>query len=210
MRTIPKTTPWTLATLILFLLAICPALWAADEKQKDDVLEAANEAIELYKNQEYTEAAEMFGYAAQQTRQKKGELLKVGLPKALEGWEAEEAKVQSAGAAFLGGGIIVSQKYKKDRSSIEITIAADSPMIQSTLMMLTNPMFAQAGNAQGKLERIRGHKAVVKYQEKRERGEANVVVKKRYMVTVKGRQVERDTIIDYAKGVKYKELLAIP
>ncbi len=200
-----------IASFVILLLALPAALPAAEEKkEKDDVLDAVQEAIELYKDEQYTEAAEMFGYAAQKTRQKKGELLLVGMPEALDGWEAEKAKVQSAGAAFLGGGIIVTQKYKKDRSNIEITIAADSPMIQSTLMMLTNPMFAQGGDGQGQLERIKGHKAVVKYQDKRERGEANVVVKKRYMVTVKGRQVDRDTIIDYAKGVKYKELLKIP
>ena len=206
----PRQEPSILKTaFILFILtAFFPFAGAAEEKKKDDVLDAAMEAIELYKNQEYSEAAEMFGYAAQQSRQKKGELLKVGFPEPLENWTAEKANVQSAGAAFLGGGIILSQDYKKDRSKITITIAADSPMIQSTLMMLTNPMFAQ-GN-QGSLERIRGHKAVVKYEEKRNRGEVNIVVKKRYLVTVKGRQVDKDTILEYAKGVKFKELLSIP
>ena len=195
--------------MVFFFSAFNPPLGqAAEGSGKDEVLKAVKEAVDLYENREWTEAAELLNYAAQKIRQKKGEMLKGHLPDPLKGWTAGEAIAQSAGAAFLGGGILIERKYKKDSSHVTVQIHSDSPLIQSSMMMLSNPMFAQGG--QGELERIKGNKAMVKYDAGKLKGEATIVAGKKYLIIVKGNKVQRETIMDYAAGVGYKELLSIP
>lgn len=184
--------------VIIFMMTICPNLWA------DDVLNILEEAVKQYKNGDYSAAASNLDYASQLIRQKKSEHMKQLLPEPLAGWEAEAADAQAIGTAVFGSGVNVSRTYKLKEAVITVDIVTDSPVIQSMVMMLNNPMLIGASG--GKLEVIKGQKAIVKYDETALEGEVNIVVGNNILVTIKGQKTGRADLLAYAAAVDYEAL----
>ncbi len=188
----------------VLLIFVC---WSPIPACADEILEAMNEAIEAYKEKEYAEAAESLDYAKQLIQQLRSENIMKFLPEALPGWESKTAQTQSTG--MLGGMSGVQREYFKSatgnqgRKRITINIMADSPMMQG-MMAMFNP--AYAGAQGGKLQKIKRNKAIVKYDPDNRRGEVNLLVDKRYIVSVKGNSVDKKDLMDYAKAVDYKGL----
>jgi len=176
----------------------CPPVWA------DDVLTTIDQAVTQYKSGDFAAAASNLDYASQLIRQKKSEKMKELLPKPLDGWKAEPANAQAVGTAVFGGGITVSRVYNRDPSSVTIEIVSDSPVLQSVIMMLNNPMFAGASG--GKLQMIKGRRAIIKYDEADRSGEVNLVIASRFMVTVKGERVDEKDLLAYAQAVDFDAL----
>jgi hypothetical protein len=172
--------------------------------QQDDVLATIEQAVKQYKAGDLSGAASNVEYAAQLIRQKKSEKMKDLLPKPMDGWQGEEASAQAMGTAVFGGGVTVSRTYTKGKSSVEVEIVSDSPVLQSVLMMLGNPMFAGASG--GNLQTIKGQRAIVKYDPSTKNGEIDVVVASRFMVTIKGRNVSQKELVAYAAAVDYQGL----
>jgi hypothetical protein len=185
----------------LFLLIL---LCTQSVQAEDNVLNAIKEATRQYETGDYTGAASNLDYAAQLVRQQKSERMKALLPQPLAGWEGKEAVAQALGAAILGGGVTVSREYRKGASSISVEIVSDSPVLQSVLMMINNPMFAGAGG--GKLESVKGQRAIIKYESGNKSGELYVVVASRFVVTIKGRQVAQEDILAYGNAIEYRVL----
>jgi hypothetical protein len=171
----------------------------------DEVLTTVDEAVNQYKNGDYDGAASNLDYAVQLIRQKKSEALIKVFPEPLAGWEAEPATSQATGTAVFGGSVSVSRTYLRKPSTVTIDIASDSPVMQSLVMMLNNPVIAGAGGA--KLESFNTHRGIVQYNETNRSGDVNIVVDDRFMVTVKGQEIDRDDLIAYAQAVKYSELV---
>ncbi len=185
----------------LFLLTL---LWSSPVTAEDDVMKAINEAIKQYNNSDYAGAASNLDYASQLIRQKKSEKMKELLPEPLAGWTGDPANAQAVGAAVFGGGLTVSREYRKDATVITVEIISDSPVLQSVMMMLNNPMFAGASG--GTLETIAGQRAIIKYDSASSHGELNIVVAGRFMIVVKGDKAKRDDLIDYANEINYQAL----
>jgi hypothetical protein len=192
--------------LILPVLLIVVS-WGAVPVCADEILDAMNEAIEAYKEKEYAEAAESLDYAKQLILQMRSENIMKVLPEPLPGWESKTAQTQSMG--MLGGMAGVEKEYFKPgtgdqgRKRITINIMAESPMMQG-MMAMFNP--AYAGAQGGKLQKIKRNKAIVKYNPDSRSGEANVLVKKSYIVSIKGNSVDKKDLLDYAEAVDYKGL----
>ncbi len=192
----------TLPNRMVFLaiaLAWMPGAWSAD-----DVEQAINEALEAYRQKNFSEAASNLDYAAQLVRQLKGGTLEQYLPEPLEGWTAEQSSSQAASTAFFGGGVSAEKTYRKDSKNVEISLVTDSPMLQGALMLITNPMFATSDG--GKITKINGQKAVIKYQPDRGRGEITMVVNST-LITIKGR-AEQQELLEYAKRIDVAGLSA--
>jgi hypothetical protein len=189
----------TLLTVFMFL----PALAGAD-----DVTDSINEGLEYYQQGEHTSAVESLNYAAQLIQQMKGEGLESFLPAPLSGWTAEAASSQAAAAAMMGGGVTASRSFSKGSSSVDVQIITDSPMLQGMMMMFSNPMLATADG--GKLEKINGQKAIVKYDAANNRGEIQIVVANRFFIAIDGNDVSKDDLKAYAKGIDFKKLAALP
>ena len=185
---------------IVLLLAFASPLHAAE----DTILSAIREATKQYQNGDYSGASSNLDYASQLIRQKKSERMKSLLPSPLDGWTAKEASAQALGAAVLGGGVTVSRDYTKGSSSISIEIVSDSPVLQSVLMMINNPLFAGAGG--GKLETIKGNRSILKFDAGKKSGELYIVVASRFVVTIKGRQVAREELLAYGEAMDYRLL----
>lgn len=191
---------------LIILVAGCLSMQVVvAAEDKDDVLTTIDEAVKQYKNGDYAGAVSNLDYASQLVRQKKSERMKDLLPEPLVGWQANPASAQTLGTAVFGGGVTVSRDYKKGDAAVSIEIVSDSPVLQSVMMMLNNPMFA--GSSGGSLKTIKGQRAIVKYDDKGRSGEINIVVAGRFMITVKGNHVDLNTLVEYSETINF-ELLA--
>jgi hypothetical protein len=186
----------------LLLVTISPAAAA------DEVTDSVNEAMQFYKDGKYSEAASGLNYAAQLVQQKKGAAMESILPEPLSGWTAEAATSQAAGAAMFGGGVSVERRYARDSSTVNIQVVTDSPMLQSMMMMMANPMFATSDG--GKLETINGQRAIVKMNTGDRSGQIQLVIASRFLVTIQGDEVSKDDMVDYARAIDYKKMTTLP
>ncbi len=192
---------------MFFYILFCSLALAIITSQvnADEVLMTVDEAVNQYNKGDYEGAASNLDYAAQLIRQKKSESLKEVFPAPFSGWEAEPPASQATGTTAFGRSINVSRTYvKKPSSVVTIDIVSDSPVMQSLVMMLNNPVIAGAGGAT--LETFSTHKGIVQYNETNRSGDVNIVVDERFMVTVKGQQVDRKDLVAYANAVKFTEL----
>ena len=171
---------------------------------EDTVLSTIKEATRQYQAGDYSGSASNLDYASQLIRQKKSEKMKDLLPEPLPGWDGKEASAQALGAAVLGGGVTVSRDYTRGPTTISVEIVSDSPVLQSVLMMLNNPVFAGAGG--GRLETVKGNRSVLKFDSGKKSGELYIVVASRFVVTVKGRQVAREDLLAYGEAMDYRVL----
>ena len=189
------------------ILGVCLA-GNVSSAEEDDVVNSINEGMEFYQSGEFAEATSSLNYAVQLIQQKKGESLSGLLPEPLDGWEAEEAQSQAAGAAMFGGGVTAERSYSKDNSRVSIQIVTDSPMLQGVMMMFSNPMFATADG--GKMVRVGRQKAIVKFTPEDESGDLQMVVNNRFLVTVEGSGVSNDDLVNYAKAIDTKKMADLP
>jgi hypothetical protein len=173
----------------------------------DDITTSINEALEYYKNGEYTEAVSNLNYAAQLIQQKKSGKLESFLPKPLKGWTAEDTTSQAAGAGIFGG-VSAERRYRKAENSVTVSLVTDSPMIQGMMVMFTNPAFAVSDG--GKLEKIAGQRAIVKYKPSEKRGDIKIMVANRFLVSIEGSGVFKTDLKQYAAAIDYNALSSLP
>ncbi|WPD24792.1 MAG: hypothetical protein SD837_09545 [Candidatus Electrothrix scaldis] len=175
------------------------------QEDPDDILTTVNEAVKQYKLGDFSGAISNLDYATQLIRQKRSERMKALLPEPLSGWQAKPATAQALGTAVFGGGVTVSRDYFTEKgASLSIEMVSDSPVLQSIMTMLNNPMFA--GAAGGMIKTIKRQRAIIKYDKDDRKGEVDIVVASRFMVTVKGQGVERDTLLKFAESVDFSAL----
>ena len=192
----------TTLTLAVCVVAFSSAAFA------DDVTDYIDEALKFYKDGKFTEAVDSLNFAEQLIQQKKSAGLEGFLPEALSGWKAEAPTNTAAGNAMLGGGISAERSYTKGDSSVKVNIVADSPMLQGVMMMMSNPMFAASDG--GKVERIGGQKAVIKYNPEDKSGDIKIVVANRFLVTIEGYTVSDADLKEYAKAIDYGKMATLP
>lgn len=189
---------------IFFIVLQLAVFGAAFGASADEILDTVEEAVNQYTKGDYDGAANNLDFAAQLIRQKKSESLKEVFPDPLEGWEAQPPVSQATGTAVFGRSVSVNRTYRQNSSLVTIDIVSDSPVMQSLTMMLNNPVIAGAGGA--RLETFSGHRGVVQYNEANRSGDVNIVVADRYLVTIKGQDVDREQLFKYARAVKFAEL----
>ena len=190
--------------LSLFLLAITAT---ASFAFADDVTDSIKEALDNYKNQNYTQAAKDLDFASQLIRQKKGDMLKTVLPEPLEGWNALEATSQAVGAALMGGMTSAEKTYTKDSSSVTVRVTSDSPMIQGMVMMMGNPSFASATGS--KAIKVNNQDAILTLQSDGSSGDLNFVLEEKFLITVEGSGVTEKDLVDYATAVSIEKLKSL-
>ena len=190
-KTIKTVTYLSLATLLLTTNVVA-----------DDISDTLEEALVSYKKGDVSQTKEDVIYVLELLRQQSGNTLKGHLPEALDGWEAEEAQSETAGAGMLGGGTTLSRTYRKETSKIVIEIITDSPLLESLGSVFANPMFASGGE----IKRINREKAMIKYNKKQESGDVSLMIDKRFMINVKGWKVSKEELIEYTKSIDFKAL----
>jgi len=190
------------SALVVGLVAFSGPVYA------DEITDSINEALTQYNNNDFSAASESLGYALQLLGQKKGGQLQELLPQALPGWTADEASSETVNAAIMGGGINAERRYQRDDSSVTVKFVTDSPMLQGMMMMFSNPMFATADG--GKLEKIKGQKAIIKFNTRDKNGSITIVVGNRTLILIEGNSVTREDLKNYAAAIDYRKLSALP
>lgn len=185
--------------LSLLMSAVTLALLHADE-----VTDTIEEASAYYADGNFSEASSSLNYAVQLINQKASEQLGQFLPEAPDGWEMSEPEFESAGASLFGGGNTASASYSKGDATLRVSIAANSPALQTLLMFVNNPAFL--GSSGKKIERLGGQKAIVEWTG--DSGNLNVIVAGSALLTVEGRNATLEEAKALAEAVEYKKLIA--
>ena len=134
---------------VVTLLAVALFAGVACADGVTDAISAANQA---YGGGDYKETSTQLQAALALVNQQLIDLLVGALPDPPSGWTADEA--QGIDAAAIGAGffatLVVERTYKApDGSRISLTISANSPMLISLRMFLSNPMMAAMAGQTG-------------------------------------------------------------
>lgn len=182
------------ASLSLMLVPFCS--WA------DEVEDSIKEGQDFYKEGNLNAALNSFNYTAQLIRQKVSEKMAEFLPEAPDGWDKSEAESDS-GASMFGGGLSSSCSYTNGDASIKVTVASNSPLLQSIMMVINNPMFM--GNK--KSERIGGQQALIEYSASDKGGSINIVVAGSALVTIEGQECKLEDMKAFASKIKFQDMV---
>ncbi len=182
------------------------ALVTAATVRADDVTDSIEEALKAYKDKDYATASQSLETATQLIKQRRGEALTGFFPKPPSGWTAGEPTSEAAAAAFFGGGITAEREYSKGDAVITVKFLSDSPLMQGVMMMMGNPMFASADG--GKLERIKGQRAIVKYAAADKSGSINIAVGGTLLVQIDGGDCTAADLRALAEAIDYAALTA--
>jgi hypothetical protein len=174
----------------------------------DGVTDAVQDAVDYYQQGRLSAAAESLDFAAGLVRQKKADEMKALLPKPLPGWEVDESLSNLIAAAFFGGGISVQRAFKQRQKLILARYLTDSAVLQSAILMFTDPSLANANG--GKFEKLDGQKALVKYESRDQSGEIAVLINRRILVSVRGTQVALTDLYSYARTINFAGLSRLP
>jgi hypothetical protein len=130
-------------TVILALLLF--AAFAAPTACADDVTDAMSRAGTAYGNGDYKTASAELQTALVAVNQFLIDQLIGALPDPPSGWKAEDPEgidASAIGAGFFAS-LVVNRTYTApDDSRIEMTVSANSPMLMSLRMFVSNPMMA--------------------------------------------------------------------
>ena len=171
---------------IIILLVLSPI------SRADDVTDAIDQAKALYEAGDTQAAITQLDFAAQLVRQHRGAGLQDYLPEPLDGWDAEDAESQSAGAAMFGGGTTAARNYTNGNQNVNVAIITDSPLLQSMMMLFSNPMILASQG--GQLKMINGQQALVKPDG------VTMVVNNTYLIQIDGNASPAD-FQAYASGI---------
>jgi len=173
----------------------------------DDVTDSIEEALEAYKDKDYVMATQALETAVQMIKQKKGESLAALLPEPPDGWEADEAESQAAGAAMFGGAVTAERVYRKGEAEVSVKYVTDSPMLQGIMMMLGNPMFASANG--GKLIRLNGQRAILEHDKDEQSGSLQFTINNVLLVQIEGEGVSADDLKIFGEAVPVDKVAGV-
>ncbi len=112
------------------LLAMALLAGLAQAARADEITDQIGRALAAYRQNDLIAALAALDTAANLLRQAREDAWKTMLPAPLPGWDAKPAEVMRLGGLVLGGGTGVSRAYTKGGDSVQISVLADSPMLQ--------------------------------------------------------------------------------
>ena len=183
----------------------------------DEVLEEMDYAREAYEDGSYSEAIESLNFVIAQIQSLQVDELRKALPEPLSGWTMEEQESDAMGYSFfgLGSGAGVTRKYYEDDSgaTIEITIGAQSMLLQQITMFLKNPALATAQpNTKLEKKRIKGIDGrttiIEEFSSEDERGKLSLTPDDKTLVIIEGQNIsDKEILYEYLDGIDF-ELMA--
>lgn len=179
---------------LVLMLATQPAF-------ADDFTDVIDEALEAYSDGDLAGARNSLDYARQLLDQKKTSTLKSFFPAPLPGWEVQETRGDRAGAVAMLGGAYAGAHYTDGSQEVEISLIADTPMMQQLDMIMSHPLLGQPGARMIRIQRQNGYVT----------SDSKVIflVNNRYLVTFEG-NADEDTKIAYAESFDFQGLANAP
>ena len=171
-----------LTVLTMFVLAFAVTAWA------DDVTDAMTKASATYGAGDYKETSQNLQTALAAVNQMLIAQLIDALPEPPSGWTAEEPEgidAAALGAAYFAALVVERTYHTPDDALVEMTIAANSPMLVSLKMFLTNPsMAAMAGQSGMKKVTACGYDAIEQSEDGR--NEINILAGDATLISISG------------------------
>lgn len=194
-----------IALTTFILLAACAA--AAD--QVTDAIAAANAA---YGSEDYKEASTQLQTALVGVNQKLVDLLIAAMPAPPSGWTAEDPEGMDASAFGMGfwAGLVVDRTYyPPSGSSIEFTIAANSPMLATFRMFISNPMLAQMSGQSGMTQTtVCGNDAIQEFED--DMANINILPGNATLISISGDSAaDQEHVITLANATDCDGIVAI-
>lgn len=177
----------------------------------DEVLEGIDYAREAYEERNYSEAIEELNFAIAQIQSLQVDELREALPGPLSGWTMEEQETEAIGFAFfgLGSGLSVARRYYKEDSgeTIEISIGAQSMVLQQLTMFLKNPALAAAQpNTKLEKRRIAGKRITIieEFSSEDKDGKLSLTPDDKTFIIVEGWDISDKAILyEYLDGIDF-------
>ena len=164
----------------------------------DDVSDSIKEAARAYDAGKIGAARTALQEALQMLSQKAAAALGAALPAPMSGWQAKDVETNTAALGLLGGGTMASRQYTDGQGkTVEIQVAADSPIVAQLGVIMTNPMLA---GTMGKLVRIGDQRAIQTND-----NEIQMLIGNRMLVTING-SAPIEAKLAYAKAIDIAKL----
>ena len=127
-------------------------------------------------------------------------------PEPPSGWTANAVETE-AGAAFMGGGTVLSRDYQTpDGGAVGAQLMVDNPMIQTFAAMMANPAMLAMQQSAERLK-IGRDNAVVTFEEGGSTGEAILVLGGRVMLKLDGRGLDnREPLVELMQAFDIAQL----
>jgi len=193
--------PFVLVSLVLFIL---PAT-----SRGDQVSDRIENAKKLYEEGSYSRAVSELKAAIASIQSLQADGLKDAFPKPLPGWSADEPVSAQAGMQFLGGGIAIRRRYRREggEGEVEIGIVTESPLLQSVMMLLSNPLFTAADKSKSKVT-VGNYSGILEFYNGK--GELDLVVGTKTLVTVGGSSIDDGEILRrYAEKIDFDRIRSV-
>lgn len=153
-----------MVALALLAVVVVPVVASADEVS--DAIAAAQNA---YGSGDYKESSTQLQTALIGVNQKLIDLLIERMPAPPSGWTAEDPEGLDSSALGMGffASLVVERTYTSPSgSSIDFTVAANSPLLATFRMFISNPMLAQMGGQSGmKKVSVCGYDAIEQFED---------------------------------------------
>jgi len=191
--------------VVILALALVVSAYA------DEVLEEIDYAREAYEDGSYSEAIEGFNFVIAQIQSLQVDELRKALPEPLSGWTMEEQESDAMGYSLfgLGSGAGVTRRYYEEDSgaTIEITIGAQSIMLQQITMFLQNPALAAAQpNTKLEKKRIAGKRITIveEFSSEDESGKLSLTPDDKTLVIIEGQDIsDKEILYEYLDGIDF-------
>lgn len=166
----------------------------------DEILDEIDAAREAYEAAEYSTAVGALEQATALMNEKKSTAISKALPDTIGDWKAGELTSEGSGVTMFGGGNMVSRKYTKGDTVVNIQLMADSPMISQVMGMMNSPAMA---NAMGmKSKRIGSEKGL--YDPKA--NSLSMIIQNRFLIQIEKSKATEEEVLELANGIETKVL----
>lgn len=197
--------------LVVVVVVVMLSLVLALSAFADEVLEGIDYAREAYEERNYSEAIEELNFAIAKIKSLQVDELREALPEPLSGWTMEEQESDAMAYSFfgLGSGLSVVRRYYKEDSgeTIEVTIGAQSGILQQLMMFLKNPTLAAAQpNTKLEKKRIAGKRITImeEFSSEDKDGKLSLTPDDATLVIVEGWDISDKAILyEYLDGIDF-------
>lgn len=196
------------------LFAMLAVVLAAGAVRADDVTEAIGQANQAYARGNLKETSTQLQAALVGVNQLLIEKLVQRLPDPPAGWQAEDAEGTDATAMGMSmfASLVVTRDYTAPNgSAIELVVAANSPMLATLRMFVSNPMLASmAGQSGMKKVSVCGYDAVQNFDDESENYELNIIAGSGTLIGLSGeKKADTDHIMTLANAIDCKGIVEI-
>lgn len=196
------------------VLALVVALAVgAGVAQADDVTDAIAEAGSAYGSNDLKEARRQLQIASVGVNQRIIDKLISYFPDPPAGWTAEEPEGMDASAMGIGFfmGLTASRDYTSPSgTSIDVSVAGNSPLIASMRMFIANPMLAAMSGQTGiKSIKVCGYDAMEEIDSESDTCELNILAGNAMLISISGEGAsDKDYVHTLANAIDCKGIVA--